>query len=242
MSRPSPVGELKTKPLQEQTYGVSPTANHESGVQANHSGKRKGAVALMTTAPFLKNNRLLDKKLLHFPGVTSAKKFAEVAPPALGDDVLDLLVHHIFIARQIIPGAKNSDGCGETGPMFHVGEQEGVGRPWMVGVVHYEVALRDPVAKLDDFDIAIRFPADALIAVFAEDQRLAVLQLHYVFAARIALGQREPCAIIENVAVLKDLHECGTLVRGGMFERFFQLPLEDVHGACHKGCFRPDCQ
>src|SRR5258708_2559073 len=34
MSRPSPAGQLKTKLLQEQTYGVSHTANHESGVQA----------------------------------------------------------------------------------------------------------------------------------------------------------------------------------------------------------------
>ncbi len=51
MSLPSPVGELKIKLLQEQTYGVSPTANYESGVQAGHSGKRKGAMALMTTTP-----------------------------------------------------------------------------------------------------------------------------------------------------------------------------------------------
>ena len=37
-------------------------------------------------------------KLFHFPGVARAKELAEIAAAALGDDVFDLLVHHVFVA------------------------------------------------------------------------------------------------------------------------------------------------
>ena len=78
--------------------------------------------------------------------------------------------------------------------------------------------------------------------VLAEYQRLAVLELHHVLATRVAFGQGEPCPIVEDVAVLENLYERGALVGRGVFQRFFQVPLENIDGARHKGCFRTDCQ
>src|SRR5437879_8732937 len=91
---------------------------------------------------------LARRLLLHFPGVARSKKFAKVAGTALGDDVLDLLAHHVFVARKIVPSAENADGRGETWPVLHMREQEGVGWPRVVGVVHHELALRDSIAEL----------------------------------------------------------------------------------------------
>src|SRR5712692_5079274 len=69
-------------------------------------------------------------KLFHFPGVARAQHLPEVARAAFGDDFLDLILHHVFVARQIIPSAENAEGCRETRPVFHVGKQESIRRPW----------------------------------------------------------------------------------------------------------------
>jgi hypothetical protein len=164
---------------------------------------------------FLRNLRH-PGRLLYFPGVARAKKLGEVATAALGEDVFDLLVHHVFVARKIVPGAKNADWRWEARPVLHVREQECVGRARVMRVMHYEIALSYAIAKLDDFDVAVRLPADSLIVVLAENERLAVLELHHMLAPRVALGQGKPCSIIENVAVLKNLNERGALVRRGM--------------------------
>src|ERR671922_44095 len=55
-----------------------------------------------------------------------------------------------------------------------------------------------------------------------------------MFAARILFGEREPSAVIENVAVLKDFNEGRAFVRGGVLERVLQVRLEDVHGTSVK--------
>ena len=60
------------------------------------------------------------RRLLHFPGVASAKKFGEVASTALRDDVLDLLVHHVFVARYVAPRSENADGRWEIRAVLHV--------------------------------------------------------------------------------------------------------------------------
>src|SRR5260370_32541942 len=129
------------------------------------------------------------RRLLYFPGVARPKKLTEVAGTALGEDVLDLLVHHVFVAGKIVPSAKNADRRGEARPVLHVRKQEGVGSPRVVRVVHHEIALRNAVAELDDFNVAIRFTADTPISAFAENQRLTGFELHHVLAARIALSQ-----------------------------------------------------
>ena len=59
--------------------------------------------------------------------------------------------------------------------------------------------------------------ADAFVAIFAEDHGLAVLELDDVFAARVAFGEREPCAIVKNIAVLQNFDKRGAAMRGRGF-------------------------
>ena len=117
-----------------------------------------------------------NRGLLYFPGVTRAEEFGKIAWAALGDDVLDLLVHHIFVAREIIPRAKNADRSGEARAVLHVREQEGVGGPRVMRVVDHEIALGDAVAELDNFDVAIGFSADAFVPATDGDKGCLELQ------------------------------------------------------------------
>ena len=86
----------------------------------------------------------------------------------------------------------------------------------MVRVMDDHVRFGDAVAELHDFDVAVCFAPDALVAVLAEDERLTVFQLDDVLAARVAFGQVKPCSVVEDVAVLQDLDEGGAFVRGGV--------------------------
>ena len=112
----------------------------------------------------------------------------------------------------------------------------------MVRVVDDEIGCGDAVGELDDFEVTVGLAADALVAVLAENHRLAVFQLEDVFAAGIALGQVEPRAIVEDVAVLQNLDVGGTFVRGGVSQGVLQVALEDVDGARDEGGFGADGQ
>src|SRR5690242_18771052 len=48
--------------------------------------------------------------LLHFPDVAGAEELVQVAGTFLGDDFLNLILHDVFVARQIIPSAEDADG------------------------------------------------------------------------------------------------------------------------------------
>src|SRR5262249_31042090 len=80
-------------------------------------------------------------ELFYFPGLAGAEKLVEVAGAALSDDVLDLLIHYILVARQVVPGAEHADGRGESGPMLHVREKKSVGGTRVMRVVHDKVRL-----------------------------------------------------------------------------------------------------
>ena len=64
----------------------------------------------------------VNQRLLYFPGVAGPQKLPKVAGAALGDDVLDLLVHDVFVSRKIIPGSENADRRGEARPVLHMRE------------------------------------------------------------------------------------------------------------------------
>jgi len=117
-------------------------------------------------------------------------------------------------------------GVGKSGAVLHVRELEGVCRARMVRIVNDQIRFGHAVAELDDFDVAVRFPADTLVAVLAENHGLAVFELEDVLAAGIAVGQREPCAVVEDVAVLQNFHVGRTFVRGRVFQRLFQVSLK----------------
>ncbi len=180
--------------------------------------------------------------LANLPGVAGAEKFGEIAGAALGDDVFDLVVHDVFVAREVVPGAQNADGGGEAGAMLHVREQESVRGARVVRVMDDEVGFGNAVAELDDFDVAVGFAANAFVAVLAEDEGLTVFEVEDVLAASVAFGEREPGAVVEDVAVLEDFDEGGAFVRGGLLQRVFQMRLEDVHATRDESGFRADGQ
>ena len=104
-------------------------------------------------------------------------------------------------------------------------------------VVNDEIAFGDAIAELHGFDVAIGFAANAFVAVFAVDQRLAVLELKDLFAARIFFGERKPRAVVENVAILQNFNKGRASVSGGVPQRVFQVRLEDVHRTRYKRGF-----
>src|SRR6266478_3530869 len=95
-------------------------------------------------------------------------------------------------------------------------------------VVDDEAGLGDAVAQMHDFDVPVGGSPDTLIAVLAEDERLAVFELDDVFAAGVFFGDAGPGAVIEDVAVLQDFDEGGAPVRGGLLESVLQMSLEDI--------------
>src|SRR6266850_1185105 len=238
-------GRIEGKDFQEQSWRSravwAPAAGGPYAVPMIERGKEP---AEMPTLHVLKcqADKEGEGKLLHFPGVAGAKQLGEVARTAFGDDGLDLFIHDVFVAGNITPGAEDADGRGEIWAAFHVGELEGVGGKRVMRVVDDGIGFGDAVAKLDYFDVAIRFPTDALVAVLAEDHRLPVFELEHVFAAGIALGEVEPRAIVEDVAVLEDFDVGGTFVRGGVPQRVLQVALEDVDGTGDEGGFSADGQ
>ena len=65
--------------------------------------------------------------------------------------------------------------------------------------------------------------ADALVAVLAEDHRLAVLEDEHPVLADLAVGEVAPRAVVEDVAVLEDLDERRALVAAGPLERVLEV-------------------
>jgi hypothetical protein len=84
----------------------------------------------------------------------------------------------------------------------------------MMGIVNDQVRFCHTISEGYYLDIAIGFAADALVAILAKNQRLPVLELYDVLAARVSLSKREPRAVIENVAILQDLYERRAFVDG----------------------------
>src|SRR5260370_8852441 len=193
----------------------------DSGVSAFHHGANEAVLGG-------------SGKLFHVPGVARAKELAEITAAALGDDVFDLLVHHVFVAWHVAPRAENPDGRWEVRAVLHVRELEGVCRTRMMRIVNDQIRLGDAVAELHDFDVAVRFPADTLVAVLAENHGLAVFELEDVLAAGFAVRQREPRAVVKDVAVLQNFPVARTFVCGRVFQRLFQVSLENVHGPGHE--------
>src|SRR5271168_3228121 len=141
--------------------------------------------------------------LADLPGVAGAEEFVEVAGAALGDYVLDLLIQNFFVAWLIVPVAQDADGGGKALALFHLGQGESVGGNGIFRVVDEQIALRDAAAELHDFQIHADH-ADALVAIFAEDHGFTLLEGDDVLAAGVTFGEREPGAVVEDVAVLQD--------------------------------------
>src|SRR5271169_2367465 len=101
-----------------------------------------------------------------------------------------------------------------------------------------EIGFRDAIAHLYNFDVTIGLAADTLVAVLTEDERFAVFELQDLLAPCVFFSKTSPCSVIEDVAVLKNLDECGSAVHGGGLQGIFQVSLENIHGASDESRFR----
>src|SRR5579862_9324350 len=176
-----------------------------------------------------------------FPGIAGAEELFQIAFAAAFLHVANLLGDDVLVARDVIPGAEDSDGSGEAGTLLHVAEEKGVSGTRMMLVVDEKIFFGDAVAELAAFEFEA-VEANALVAILAEDERFAVLELDHVLAARVPFGESLPGAIVEDVAILQDLDVGRALVRGGFFQGFLQVLLKNVDGARDESGFRSDGQ
>src|SRR5436190_206933 len=91
-----------------------------------------------------------NQRLLYFPGIAGAQKLAKVAGTALGNNVFDLLIHQVFIARHVAPRTKNTDGRWEiravllcAAACFSVSFR----CPWKTSTERATNVASDPMAK-----------------------------------------------------------------------------------------------
>src|SRR6185312_4476679 len=66
--------------------------------------------------------------------------------------------------------------------------------------------------------------ADAVLAIVAETQRLAVFEVDHALLAHVLVRERVKRTIVEDVAVLENLDERHALVLCGLVERLLQVP------------------
>src|ERR1700724_965420 len=88
---------------------------------------------------------------------------------------------------------------------------------------------------LDDAGLVARAPPPPAAAPLAEDERLAVLELHRLLVAGLLLGHVAESLVVEDVAVLVDLDEGGAAVPRGAAQGLLQMLLEDVDAARDEG-------
>ena len=88
----------------------------------------------------------------------------------------------------------------------------------------HQIGFGDAVAELHDFDVAVGLLPNALVAILAKNERLAVFELQNLLTASLALGQREPRAIVEDIAVLQNFDERRAFMAGAVFSVSFRCP------------------
>src|SRR5437016_8389926 len=89
---------------------------------------------------------LVGTALAHFPSVAGTEQLVDIARAALGHHILDLIGHDVFVARDAVPGTKHANGSGETGHLFHLGEQKRVRRIAVLFVMNEQIVLGNAIA------------------------------------------------------------------------------------------------
>src|SRR5260370_16460192 len=82
--------------------------------------------------------------------------------------------------------------------------------------MHHEILLRDAVAELHDLGPLPVHP-NTLVAILAEDQRLAMLQHQLMIALDLLVAHIIESTVVEDVAVLQNLDErCSAMGVGAL--------------------------
>src|SRR5258708_34605077 len=98
--------------------------------------------------------------LLYFPDVAAPEQLVEVSGAFLLDDAGDLFVDHVFVAREVVPGAQNADGGREAGAALNMGEPEGVGPARVLRTGADQVGSGSAGAQGSDFGVPVSAGAD----------------------------------------------------------------------------------
>src|SRR6266568_6478346 len=115
------------------------------------AGQMNRFVRLLITAISRKRSlarlaNLVGTALAHFPSVAGTEQLVDSARAALGHHILDLIGHDVFVARDVVPGTKHANGSGETGHLFHLGEQKRVRRIAVLFVMNEQIVLGNAIA------------------------------------------------------------------------------------------------
>src|SRR5260370_41501844 len=92
-----------------------------------------------------------------------------------------------------------------------------------------DVALADAVAVRDHLGLSPVHP-ESLVAVLAEDERLAVFEHQLMIGLDLLVADVVEGAVVENVAVLGDLDERRAAMPMSAFERIAEVLLLDIDG------------
>src|SRR6266581_179818 len=120
-------------------------------VPSTAAGQMNRFVRLLITAISRKRSlarlaNLVGAALAHFPSVAGTEQLVDIARAALGHHILDLIGHDVFVARDVVPGTKHANGSGETGHLFHLGEQKRVRRIAVLFVMNEQIVLGNAIA------------------------------------------------------------------------------------------------
>ena len=105
--------------------------------------------------------------------------------------------------------------------------------------MHEKIIDGSAVAKRHDLGVE-PVQADALVAVLAEDQRLAVLQVEGIIGLDALVGGVLEDAVVEDLAILVDLDKRGALVGCRPPQRLGQVVDIDVNSTGDKGRLSAD--
>src|ERR1700724_2918655 len=170
------------------------------------------------------------------PGVAGRQELLERGGPGtrLALEAVDLLDDAGLVARPL-HRAQHAQGGREVGGQ-QLGGQEGERRAGDLLVPHPALlaTVRSLGADIEGLEPNAPQPQPAA-APLAEDERLAVLELHRLLVAGLLLGHVAESLVVEDVAVLVDLDEGGAAVPRGAAQGLLQMLLEDVDAARDEG-------
>src|SRR5262249_45095366 len=138
------------------------------------------------------------------PGIVAGEEILKL-PAAFGaDHIFNLPVEQLVIGRSL-DTAEDADAFGKAW-IDHSTEE--VGQAWLLGgfIMHKQIIDADAIAQRHDLWVQAVQP-DALVAIFAEDERLTMLQIKRVVGLDALVGGVLEDAVVENLAVLIDLDE-----------------------------------
>ena len=158
------------------------------------------------------------------PSIPRVEQRLQIPFAALGLGFGNLGIHLLVVNRPL-DVAEHADRLGKF-RILHAAQQIRQARLLHLLVVKHQVVFADSLAELHDFQLHAVHP-DALVAILAEDQRLAMLEFERMVGFGLAIGRPFEGAVVEHVAILIDLDER----RAAMFGRSLKHggQMLDIH-------------